>query len=72
LNSIGFDLLQDNRISARFSNTIDDDPADWVFWCRHLYPQHTVSVAAKRVSGAEIKIVVRSVKSDEEDIALVP
>jgi len=71
LNSIGFDLMQDNTISARFANTIDDDPADWLFWCRHLYPQHTVSLAAKRVAGEEIKIVVRPVKFDEEEIALV-
>jgi 4'-phosphopantetheinyl transferase len=64
LNAIGFELEPDETIRAHFAPGVDDDPSAWVFWRRHLPPQHTISVAAKKDVDREFELVVRSVEFD--------
>ena len=70
LSDIGFDLNRDNTIRIHFSSQVDDNSSAWVFWRRHLSPQHTIAVAAKKDSGEGFEIVLRPVKIDGAGIAL--
>ena len=61
LNDIGFDIETDNAIRARFLN----DSSAWVFWCHHLSPHYTISVAANAETVAGYEIICRSVNFDK-------
>ena len=69
LSDIGFDLNPDNSIGVHFSSRVDDNSAAWEFWCRHLSPQHTASVAAKKECGERFEIILRTVQFDGATIA---
>lgn len=69
LNDIGFELKPDNTIRAHFASRLSDDPSAWVFWRRHLSPQHTISVAAKKDFGDRCELILRPVKYDGMGIA---
>ncbi|MCI0428001.1 MAG: 4'-phosphopantetheinyl transferase superfamily protein [Nitrospiraceae bacterium] len=62
LSHIGFECGRDDTLLARFASQVDDNSSAWVFWRRHLSPQHTISVAAKKDFGDGI--ILRPVKFD--------
>lgn len=69
LSDIGFELEPDNAIRVHFASQVDDDASTWVFWRRHLSPQHTIAVAAKKDFGDGCEIILRPVKFDGARIA---
>ena len=69
LSDIVFEIDADNGIRAHFSSRSDDDFSAWVFWCHHLSPQHTISVAAKAETDAGYEIICRSVNFEGLPIA---
>jgi 4'-phosphopantetheinyl transferase len=69
LSDIVFEIDADNEIRAHFSSRSDDDSSAWVFWCHHLSPQHTISVAAKAETDAGYEIICRSVNFEGLPIA---
>jgi 4'-phosphopantetheinyl transferase len=58
-SDVGFEIEPDNAIRPHFASTPDDRSA-WIFWHRHLSSHHTISIAAKKESGREFKIIHRS------------
>ena len=68
-SDIVFEIDADNGIRAHFSSRSDDDSSAWVFWCHHLSPQHTISVAAKAETDAGYEIICRSVNFEGLPIA---
>jgi 4'-phosphopantetheinyl transferase len=84
LSDVGFDFAPGGKIQAQFEARLNDDPSNWLFWCRRLSQQHTVSVAAKehfrqgfeliikRVNCDGVRLIFGPFADDDESITLVP
>ena len=62
---ISFEIGREDSVRVRFDQEIPDDPSCWIFWLRHLPPDHVLSFAVRRATGETCGMVERIVNFDE-------